>query len=175
MNRIEIPIKDFVARSHTIFDKQWFLLCCGDFKKKKFNCMTISWGGLGTIWNLPLAVVFVRFSRYTFQFMEKYGTFTLNAFPENAHQPLDVLGKSSGREMDKVNQSGYIPMASGLVQAPTFTEAELTLECRKIYWDDLTPAHFLDKRIWSNYENRDFHRIYFGEVLRISGIEKYKD
>jgi uncharacterized protein (DUF952 family)/flavin reductase (DIM6/NTAB) family NADH-FMN oxidoreductase RutF len=173
MNRIDISIKDFIARSHTIFDKQWFLLCCGDFEKKDFNCMTISWGSLGTIWNLPLAMVVVRMSRYTFQFMEKYNTFTLNAFPEDTRQPLDVLGKSSGRDMDKINQSGYIPMASSVVQAPTFTEAELTLECRKIYWDDMNPAHFLDERIWDNYENRDYHRIYFGEVLRIAGIKKY--
>lgn len=173
MKRIEIPIQDFVAKSHVIFDQQWFLLCCGDYKSHDFNCMTISWGSLGTIWNLPFALVAVRHSRHTFQYMEKYNTFTLNAFPDENRKPLNVLGKRSGRDMDKINSSGYHPMCSRLVQSPTFQEAELVIECGKLYWDDLNPAHFLDERIWKNYANHDFHRFYFGEVLAISGINKF--
>ena len=135
--------------------------------------MTISWGGLGTIWNLPLALVVVRHSRFTFQFMEKYDSFTLNAFDEAYRDQLNNLGEHSGRDMDKINQTGLTPIASQQIQAPSFSEAELVLECRKMYWQDLNPVHFLDAKIWQHYENHDFHREYFGEVLAVFGIDKY--
>ena len=50
------------------FDKKWALLTAGT--ENRFNTMTISWGGLGTIWNKPVATVYVRESRYTHGFMD---------------------------------------------------------------------------------------------------------
>ena len=44
-------------------------------------------------------------------------------------------------------------------------EASLILECRKIYYQDIDPKGFLDPEIQSNYPNRDYHRVYFGEIL----------
>ncbi len=173
IKRKQISIENLVIQPHTQFDKQWFLLCSGDFEKKDFNCMTISWGGLGTIWNLPLALVVVRHSRYTFQYIEKYDSFTLSAFNDQYQEILDVLGKQSGRDMDKINQSGLTPVASQIIKAPSFGEAELVLECRKIYSNDIHAAHFLDASIWQHYENHDFHREYFGKVEGIFGIDKY--
>ena len=35
------------------FDKKWALLTAGTMEK--FNTMTISWGGLGTLWGKPVA------------------------------------------------------------------------------------------------------------------------
>ncbi len=32
----------------TVFDKKWALLTAGN--KESFNTMTVSWGGMGTIW-----------------------------------------------------------------------------------------------------------------------------
>ena len=34
--------------------------------------MTISWGGMGTLWSRPVATVYVKPCRYTHEFMEKY-------------------------------------------------------------------------------------------------------
>ena len=34
------------------FDKKWALLCAGT--KEKHNTMTISWGGMGTLWSKPI-------------------------------------------------------------------------------------------------------------------------
>ncbi len=171
--RIQIPIEKFTTRSHSIFDLQWFILSCGDFEKKDFNLMTISWGALGTMWSLPIVLVAVRFSRYTFQFMERFNTFTLNAFPEKYRDLLNELGSHSGREMDKLHSSEVTAIASQKVKAPSFLEAELVIECKKIYWTDINPAHFLDDRIYEKYVNRDYHRFYIGEVTGIFGIQKY--
>jgi len=43
----------------------------------------------------------------------------------------------------------------------------------EIYWDDLDPAHFLLPEIERNYPQKDYHRIYFGEIVAIYGDESY--
>ena len=55
-----------------------------------------------------------------------------------------------------------------------FAEAELVVECRKIYFDDLEPRQFLADWIEPNYPKKDYHRMYFGEILAISGVAKYR-
>ena len=59
---------EFTTDIFSQFDKKWALLTAGD--KENFNTMTVSWGGLGTIWGKPVATVYVRKSRYTHEFME---------------------------------------------------------------------------------------------------------
>jgi len=171
--RIQIPIEKLTTRPHSIFDQDWFLLCCGNFEKKDFNAMAISWGLLGTMWSLPVALVAIRFSRYTFQFMERYDTFTLNTFSGKYRDLLNEFGSHSGREIDKVHSTKITSMASKLVQSPSFLEAELVFECKKIYWNDMNPAHFLDDRIFDKYIKRDYHRFFIGEVVGIFGLPNY--
>jgi uncharacterized protein (DUF952 family)/flavin reductase (DIM6/NTAB) family NADH-FMN oxidoreductase RutF len=171
--RNPIAIDRFTAKSHSIFDLQWFLLSCGDYAKKDFNSMTISWGGLGTMWSLPVALIAVRFSRYTFQFMEKFDTFTLNCFSEKYRDLLNEFGSRSGREMNKLHPSRVTPIASQYIKAPSYKEAELVVECKKIYWNDMNPAHFLDERIREKYIKHDYHRFYIGEVVGIFGTSNY--
>ena len=65
------------------------------------------------------------------------------------------------------------PVASTKIAAPAYAEAELILECRKMYWDDVHPEHFLDPGIDANYPRKDYHRIYFGEILYMLGEEKF--
>ena len=59
---------EFTTDILSVFDKKWTLLSAWD--KNKFNTMTISWGGLGTLWGKPVATDYVRKSRYTHDFME---------------------------------------------------------------------------------------------------------
>lgn len=173
MTRKPIPFDDFSVKAHYLWDKQWLLLTAGVFEEGLFNTMTVSWGGLGTMWGRPYAQVVVRPSRYTFGFMERYDSFTLCAFPEAFRGALNLLGTRSGRDGDKLTAAGLVPIASTRVAAPGFAEAELILECRKIYWDDMDPAHFLDPAIENHYPMKDYHRIYFGAILAIHGTKPW--
>ena len=173
MHRKPIDIDQLQLKPHDLFHNQWVLLASGDYAKNDFNAMTIGWGALGTMWSKPFAFVAVRHSRYTYQFMEKYDTFTLTAFPREYHQALSLLGSRSGRDGDKITASGLSPEPASAVAAPAFKEAEIVIECRKIYANDLNPAHFLDDAIYRYYPNRDFHCIYYGEVLKTFAVEKY--
>ncbi len=169
MDRHDIPLDRLLIRPSHIWLEQWLLLTAGDFSVGDFNTMTVGWGSIGAMWNRPFAQVVVRPTRHTYEFTERYDTFTLCAFPESARDALKLLGTRSGRDGDKIADAALTPIASSLIAAPGFDEAELILECRKIYWDDLDPAHFLDSSIDGSYPQKDYHRIYFGEILAASG------
>lgn len=168
-----IPTKDFSIKINELWDKQWFLLTSGDFEKQHFNTMTVSWGYFGIMWNKPIAVVVVRPTRFTYEFIEKYDTFTLSTFNKSYKKDLNILGSKSGRDGDKIAETKLTVIPSSIVSAPTFKEAELIVECRKIYSDDFKPENFLDKSFLKNYPKEDYHRMYFGEVLHISGEKNY--
>ena len=158
---------------HNLFDVKSVLLTCGDLRTGHFNAMTIGWGAIGTMWSKPAAWVAVRPSRFTFEFMENYKDFTLTVFPESYSAALSLLGTKSGRDGDKIKESGLTPILSMSVGSPTYQEAELSIECQKIYWQDLQPSNFLDPTIFKSYSNQDYHRMYIGEILSIQGEEQY--
>jgi len=173
MNNKTIDISQLLVKPHHLFHHQWVLLTAGDFDEGKYNTMTIGWGALGTMWSKPFAFVAVRHSRFTFEFMEQYDSFTLTAFPEEYHDALSLLGTKSGRDGDKIAESGLTPMASAIIAAPCFEEAELVIECEKMYANDLNPAHFLDNTIKKHYPNDHYHRIYYGHILHAAGTDAY--
>lgn len=174
MTRSAIPLDRLALRSFQIWMHQWFLLTAGDFSRGEFNTMTVSWGSLGTMWNKPFAQVVVRPSRYTYGFLERFPDFTLCSFSEEHRDALRLLGTRSGRDGDKIAEAGLTPASSSAVGSPCFAEANLVLECRKIYWQDLDSGHFLDPEIEEHYPRRDYHRIYFGEVVAASGESHYQ-
>ena len=169
MTRKLIPTDEFAIDIHKYWNDRWFLLTGGDFQKKHFNTMTVAWGSMGIMWGKPFAQVVVRMSRFTLEFLEKYDSFTLCAFAPERRDTLLMLGSKSGRDSDKIKESGLTPIGSAKVAAPGFAEAELIVEARKMYWQDMAPAQFLDPTIEKQYPNKDYHRIYFGEVLAIWG------
>lgn len=173
MNRNEINPSSLKVIPHDVFHYKNVLLTSGNFMSGDFNTMTIGWGGIGTMWSRPSVMVFVRPSRYTFEFMEKYKDFTLTTFPKNYTPAIKLLGTKSGRDGDKITEAGLTPIASVKVESPGFAEAELIIECKKVYWQDMTPEHFLDQEIFKFYTKQDFHRYYIGEILYVSGTNAY--
>jgi flavin reductase (DIM6/NTAB) family NADH-FMN oxidoreductase RutF len=173
MERKRISTGDFVARPTEVWNEQWMLLSAGDFGTKKFNSMTVSWGSIGTMWGKPFAMCVVRPHRHTFEFMEKTDNFSLCVFPEQYRKVLEVLGSKSGRNIDKIGKSGFTPEAATLISSPVYQEAELALECRKIYFQDFDPKHFLADYIAPGY-NGDYHRMYFGEIVAITGTSAFR-
>jgi flavin reductase (DIM6/NTAB) family NADH-FMN oxidoreductase RutF len=174
VTRSDITFEDYRVKADHIWLKQWLLLTAGDFESKKFNTMTVGWGSFGVMWNKPFAQVVVRPTRHTYEFMEAFDTFTLTAFPEEQRPALQLLGTRSGRDGDKIAEAGLTPEASSIIAAPGFAEADLVIECRKIYWDDMKPEQFLAPEIEKAYPGKDYHRIYYGEILAIRGTEAYR-
>ena len=173
MARSSIVISEFTARPTALWDETWFLLTAGVNKPGGFNTMTVAWGSIGTMWSRPMAQVVVRPGRYTHEFMERCDSFTLSAFDEEHRRTLALCGSRSGRDIDKVEATGLTPIASGQVDAPGFDEAELIIECRKVYHDRFRPENFLADYIDTHYPEKDYHDIYFGEIVAVQGEGKY--
>ena len=169
MTRETIATSELRLNSISQWEKKWFLLSCGDFQKNLFNCMTISWGSIGVMWNKPFVQVVVRPTRHTYLFTEKYPDFTICSFGSEYKRILNILGSKSGREMDKINKSGLTAIPSIKVASPGFDEANLIIECKIMAKAPIKPEYFIDTTINSSYASKDYHTSYFGEIVHIEG------
>ena len=150
------------------FDKQWALVTAG--KGAEHNTMTVSWGGMGTLWNKPAVTVYVRPSRYTHEFLEREELFTVSFYGEQYRRDLATLGRLSGRDCDKVANTGLTPMPveTSFGQTVTFAEAELTLVCRKMYRRDMDKAEIRQDIAAGHYdEDEPAHTVYIGELVAV--------
>jgi flavin reductase (DIM6/NTAB) family NADH-FMN oxidoreductase RutF len=145
------------------FDQVWALVTAGT--PDNFNTMTISWGGMGTLWGKPVATVYIRTSRYTHEFVDANEYFTISFYPEEYKKVLGILGSKSGRDMDKITGSGLVAKEVG--ESVTFKEAEVTLLCRKIFKQRMDPKNILDEDAKSFYNKDAEHDLYIGEVIEI--------
>ncbi|MCD7962867.1 MAG: flavin reductase [Rikenellaceae bacterium] len=144
---------------------KWMLVTAVD--KEKFNTMTASWGGLGYIWNKPVAFILIRPERYTFEFTEKTDFLTLSFFNEKYRKALKICGTVSGRNTGKVRDAGLTPLATTLGNI-TFKEAGLILECKKIYSDFFKPENFHDTDQFHKwYEEGGVHKMYIYEIVNV--------
>lgn len=149
-----------------LIGKDWMLISAGSMENG-FNMMTASWGGLGWLWEKPVSFIFVRPQRFTFQFTEREDYYTVTFYDEKYRDVLRKMGTVSGRNFDKINNSGLTPVTteSGSV---AFKEARIVLECKKLYASDILEDRFIDtvlaKRI---YPQKDFHRMYVGEIMNV--------
>jgi uncharacterized protein (DUF952 family)/flavin reductase (DIM6/NTAB) family NADH-FMN oxidoreductase RutF len=172
----EIHFLDFQIKSFDIWEKTWLLLTSGDFSKGDFNSMVVGWGGFGIMWKKPIAMVVIRPTRHTFKFINSYDSFSLCVFPEKYREELNLLGTKSGRDGDKIKESGLTTIRSKTIAAPIYEQAELTFECRKMYWEDFDPTKFISPDIDKNYPKKDYHRVIFGEIVKIFGDkQKYSN
>ncbi|MDF1572342.1 MAG: flavin reductase [Bacteroidales bacterium] len=148
-----------------MMDKDWMLVTAGT--RDHVNTMTASWGHLGIMWNLPVAICYIRPQRHTFGFANEHDCYTLSFFGEKDREILQFCGTKSGRDHDKIRETGLIPLEtdSGNIY---FEQAHLVLECRKIYQDDMKAENFVRPEIAKkNYPKNDFHRFYFGEIINV--------
>ena len=148
-------------------DKNYALLTSG--VKGDFNTMTISWGGFGTIWNKPVVTVYVKPIRYTYKFMEDNDFFTVSFYDDKYKKDLLTLGTKSGRDSDKISLTSLNPLY--LDNSVSFEEANVTLVCKKIYYQDLN-LELIKENLSNDIYNRFYgedpvHRMYIGEVVDI--------
>ena len=96
---IKINPEEIKDNPFKLIGKDWGLVTAGT--KDSFNTMTVSWGGVGIMWNKPVAYTFIRPQRYTFEFLEKNDHFTLSFYGEEYRKALSFCGSKSGRDYDK--------------------------------------------------------------------------
>lgn len=162
----EVQPSELKDNFFTRIGKDWMLVSAGP--PEDCNAMTASWGQIGNLWNKPVATIYVRPQRYTYEFTEKHDRFTLSFFaPGEKRDALNIMGSKSGRDGDKVSEAGLALCAIGEQGDAAFSEASLVLVCRKLYAQDMREECFVDPSlVGAHYPAKDFHRIYVGEILQ---------
>lgn len=162
----KIDARELLVRPVELIGDQWMLITAGS--RENFNTMTANWGTLGYLWNKPVAVVFVRPERFTYEFMEATEEFTLTFFGQQQRDALKLCGSASGRDTDKVGATGLTPMVTERGNI-TFEQATLFMECRKLYTDMLRAESFIDRSLLDKwYSAGSLHKMYVAEILDIA-------
>ncbi len=164
-----INVKALPDNVFKLLDNDWMLVTAGN--KELFNTMTASWGAFGILWNKPIAIGFIRPSRYTFEFANKFDYFTLSFFTEKYRDALNYIGSTSGRKVDKISKTGLTPKNTehGNIY---FSEARLVMECKKLYVDDLKADNFVITNLIKDiYPSGDIHRFFIGEIIHCLGTD----
>lgn len=143
------------------------LLLVGSDKDGKPNVMTIDWGFVGVLWRKPVFLVAVRPSRFTHEFIEDTGEFTVNVPDEGMDKAVDYCGNVSGRKHDKFKKCNFTVIKGKKVKPPVIKECKIHYECKVVHTlkikRNLIPADV--KELF--YPRGDYHTLYFGEILAV--------
>ncbi len=146
-----------------LIGEEWMLITAGS--PDRFNTMTASWGTLGVLWSLPVAICFIRPQRYTFEFAESSDFFTLSFLKPGYREILEFCGSHSGRDTHKIRETGLNPLVTDRGNV-YYEQCRLVLECKKLYSDWIREDEFVMKNlIRRNYPRKDFHKFYIGEII----------
>ncbi|WP_295936108.1 flavin reductase [uncultured Alistipes sp.] len=152
-----------------LIGKEWMLVTAG--QEDSLNTMTASWGGMGYIWERPASFIFIRDTRYTYEFLQKHDGFTLSFFTPDHKGALRTCGSMSGRDGNKIEKAGLTPVKtpSGLM---SFTQARMIIECKKMFVQKLDPANLTEpykSKIVAEAYTGDpaTHQLFISEITNI--------
>ena len=161
----KIDIKDVTTNAVSLFADNHFVVTAG--QDSVFNQMTISWGALGNIWQHPSATIYIRSTRHTYELINNGKYFTLCAFDEAYRDKVMFIGSHSGRDTDKLKETGLTPLKTELGNM-YYKEARLVIECEKVYSDNINPANILDEKARESYKSGEGeHTMFIGRILNV--------
>ncbi len=162
----EISPFEITDNTFFAFDKAWALITSPDKTKASgANAMTASWGGLGILWNKPVATVYIRPQRYSYPLVNDSERISLCFFDEEHRDALKLCGTKSGRDMDKLAECNMT--TSSVLDTPVINEARMVLVCKKLYADDIKEEKFIDPSPLACYPKQDYHRFYLCEIEKV--------
>ena len=153
-----------------LIGKEWMLITAGGMDN--CNMMTASWGGIGWLWNKPVAFIFVRPERFTYSLIEENEHLTLSFLgkDEAMRSIYNFCGSKSGRDFNKLAETGLQPVLTEH-GAVSFEQARLTIEGRKLFRTEFKEAEFLDKEVLARWYNDQpggsLHTMYVVEIENV--------
>ena len=158
----EVSAKEIKGNLISMISDEWMLISAGN--QQSHNMMTASWGFMGEMWGKDTVIAAVRPTRHTFGFLENNDTFAL-CFMGDEREVHKICGSKSGRDIDKVKETGLTPIYSHGTMY--FEEARLVIIAKKTYADTLKPECFIEKEADEKWYNNDYHKMFYGEILTV--------
>lgn len=160
----EVKPEELEMNPFSAIGKEWMLVTAGT--PEHCNTMTASWGGVGVMWGKPSVTAYIRQTRYTKEFLDQEGYFTVSFFDEHYREALNLCGTVSGRDRDKIKEAGLTPI--GIDETVAFQEANIVFVCKKQYHQFMSPEGFDVKENdekW--YADRNYHTMYIGSIEKV--------
>lgn len=127
---------------------------------------TSQWGLMGFLWNRPVVTMYIRPSRYTFEFLRSVDRFTVSFFPQEMAPALRYCATHRGWNEDKLAGSGLVPERIG--DYVLFSQSNLTFACRRLYMRPMDESLIMDKVIVDEYyEDKDVHWSFSGQIEHV--------
>jgi len=134
-------------------------------KEDKINTMTIAWGGINIVWGKALFVIYVRYSRETYNMLEKNDEFTVSIpLTKDLKKELSYCGTKSARDVDKIEACNLTLLPGRTTHTPIIAECDIHYECKLLYRQAMEPNAIPDEIKKRYYSTNDFHVIYYGEI-----------
>lgn len=135
-------------------------------KGEKINTMAIAWGAISYVWNKPIFMVFVRYTRDTYQMVEKTDEFTISIpLNKSLKKELKFCGSKSGRDYDKIKECNLKIKNSRVINTPILADCDLHYECKVIYKQAMEPGNILESVKNIFYLTNNYHIGYYGEIV----------
>jgi len=128
------------------------------------NTMTIGWATIGIVWQKPIFMIAVRDSRHTFTIIEKADDFSVSVPSKNMVDAIRFCGTKSGRNMDKFKECKLILKDSQTIFSPIINISGTHFECKIVFKSAMNPTFLIDE-YEKLYPEKDYHTLYFGEIM----------
>ncbi|MHA1274615.1 MAG: flavin reductase family protein [Promethearchaeota archaeon] len=103
-------------------------------KKGVPNVMALAWKSIGELWHLPVIIVAVAPSRYTFELLTKeVQEFSVNIPSAKNVGAVMIAGSSSGRNVNKFKEAGLEIIEGKKIKVPTIKDCILSYECKIVH------------------------------------------
>ena len=123
----EVPIKKSIGAQTILFPTP--ILIVGTYDKSgKPNIAAVAWGGICCS-KPPCVAISLREATYSYGNLMEKKAFTVSVPSEKHAKEADYFGIASGRNENKFEKTGLMPVKSDVVDAPYVKEFLLVLEC----------------------------------------------
>ncbi|HEY8419684.1 MAG TPA: flavin reductase family protein [Clostridia bacterium] len=130
------------------------------------NVMTLSWGAIGNIWNKPIIITPIRYTRHTYDLIEKYHEFTISVPQKDLSEALVRCGQISGRDYDKFKELHLHPSKARVVDTYIVADCGIHLECKVLYKGGMEGFSLFDENIKKQfYQTKNYHTMFFSEIV----------
>lgn len=176
----QIDPNDLELSPFKAIGKDWMELVAGE-PEGEIGAMTCSWGGLGVMWNKPVAFVVVRGEkfRYTRHILDAQPFFNLCFLPRKLQKAKTFLGSTHGWDVpSKIEAAGLSCGWCGAevthnpkhgidehLHAPFIEESQAVLFCETVCSQELSKDTFCSPSVCERwYTEEGYHRLYIAEI-----------
>jgi len=134
-------------------------------RQGEVNAMTIGWALFGIMWRVPVVMVAVKASRYTFNLIENADDFTVSVPFSSMKKELFFCGTHSGSNMDKFKEGNIETVSAQKVGSPVIAmQKGRNYECKIVQATAMDKNRLLAQHVQGTYQDDVYHSYYFGEI-----------